>query len=214
MLYVPSGYQAATPAPLVLSLHGAGGDAEGSLHPLQPPADDGGFLLLAVASRGRTWDAIRGGFGPDVAFVDQALAWTFQRYAVEPVYVAVAGFSDGASYALSLGLANGDLFGRVLAFSPGFVAPGTRHGHPRVFVAHGTADAVLPIDQCSRRIVPRLRQATYDVTYQEFAGPHTVPPEIAGVGVAWFLADRAAPSTPTSPPPADDALARAHTDTV
>ncbi len=123
LLYVPAGYQAATPAPLVLSLHGAGGDAEGSLYPLQPLADDGGFLLLAVASRGRTWDAILGGFGPDVAFVDQALAWTFQRYAVEPEYVAVAGFSDGASYALSLGLANGDLFGRVRAFSPGFVAP-------------------------------------------------------------------------------------------
>lgn len=149
LLYVPAGYQAATPAPLVLSLH-----------PLQPLADDSGFLLLAVASRGRTWDAIPGGFGPDVAFVDQALAWTFQRYAVEPEYVAVAGFSNGASYALSLGLANGDLFGRVLAFSPGFVAPGTRHGHPRVFVSHGTADAVLPIDQCSRRIVPRLRKAS------------------------------------------------------
>jgi flavin-binding protein dodecin len=30
-----------------------------------------------------------------------------------------------------------------------------------------------------RRIVPRLRRAGYDVTYREFDGGHTVPPEIA-----------------------------------
>jgi phospholipase/carboxylesterase len=122
LLYVPSSYPT-TPAPLVLSLHGAGGDAQGGLYPLQTLADDGGFLLLSVPSRGRTWDAVLGAFGPDVAFLDQALDWTFARYTVDSEYVAVAGFSDGASYALSLGLGNGDLFDRVMAFSPGFVAP-------------------------------------------------------------------------------------------
>jgi nucleoid-associated protein YgaU len=68
---------------------------------------------------------------------------------------------------------------------------------------------VLPIDQCSRRIVPRLRQASYDVTYQEFDGPHTVPPEIAQTAVAWFLADRGVAPEP-APPPADDAAPQAH----
>jgi phospholipase/carboxylesterase len=171
-------------------------------------ADGSGFLVLAVPSRGRTWDAVLGAFGPDVAFIDQSLAWTFERYAVDPHAVAVAGFSDGASYALSLGLANGELFGQVMAFSPGFVAPVTPRGRPRLFVSHGTADMVLPIDQCSRRIVPRLRQAEYDVTYEEFDGPHTVPPEIAQAAVAWFLADWAVapPSGPMRQQ--DDASAR------
>ena len=208
LLYVPGGYRAATPAPLVLSLHGAGGDAQGGLYPLQPLADNGGLLLLAVPSRGPTWDAVLGAFGPDVAFIDQALAWTFERYAIDPDSIGVAGFSDGASYALSLGLANGGLFERVMAFSPGFVAPAPPLGRPRLFVSHGTADTVLPIDQCSRRIVPRLRQASYDVTYQEFDGPHTVPPEIAQTAVAWFLADRGFAPEP-SPPPADDAAPQA-----
>jgi dienelactone hydrolase len=166
-----------------------------------------------VPSRGRTWDAVLDTFGPDVAFIDQAVAWTFARYAVDPDRVAVAGFSDGASYALSLGLANGDLFGRVMAFSPGFVAPAPPQGHPRLFVSHGTADMVLPIDQCSRRIVPRLERADYDVTYQEFDGPHTVPPEIAQAAVAWFLADRAVPAGPAAPP-ADEAAPPARTVTV
>ena len=212
LLYVPTGYQATTPAPLVLSLHGAGGDAEGGLYPLQPLADSGGFLVLSVASRGRTWDAVLSAFGPDVAFIDQALGWTFERYAVDPSSVAVAGFSDGASYALSLGLANGDLFGQVMAFSPGFVAPAPAQGCPRVFVSHGTTDTVLPIDRCSRRIVPRLRQANYDVTYQEFDGPHTVPPEIAQTAVAWFLADRGGAPEPPSPP--DHAAPHARSVTV
>jgi phospholipase/carboxylesterase len=196
LLYIPAAYEPTTPAPLVLSFHGAGGDAQGGLYPLQPLADDGGFLFLSVPSRRRTWDAVLGGFGPDVPFIDQALEWTFARYAVDPGFIAASGFSDGASDALSLGLANGDLFGHVMAFSSGFIAPAPPQGHPRLFVSHGTADRVLPIDECSRRIVPRLQRADYDVTYQEFDGPHTVPPEIAQSAAAWFLADRTVPAGP------------------
>ncbi len=55
------------------------------------------------------------------------------------------GFSDGASYALSIGLTNGDLFTHVVAFSPGFASPVTYTGKPPVFVSHGTHDEVLPI---------------------------------------------------------------------
>jgi LysM repeat protein len=127
--------------------------------------------------------------------------------------VAVAGFSDGASYALSPGLANGDLFGRVMAFWPGFIAPAPAQGHPRLFISHGTADTVLPIDQCRRRIVPWLQQADYDVTYQEFEGPHTVPPDIAQMAAAWFLAERTVPPGP-APWPAGEAAPQARTVTV
>jgi phage tail protein X len=115
---------------------------------------------------------------------------------------------------LSLGLANGDLFGRVMAFSPGFNAPAPPQGHPCLFISHGTADTVLPIDQCSRGIVPRLRQAGYDVTYQEFDGPHTVPPETAEMAAGWFLADRTVPSGRASPPAGEAVPQEARTVTV
>src|SRR3954447_15844125 len=85
----------------------------------------------------------------------------------------------GRYYALSLGLADGDLFGRVLAFSPGFVAAGPRHGRPRVLVSHGVKDEVLPIDDTSRDLVPGLRRDGYVVEYREFGGGHVVPPGIA-----------------------------------
>ena len=171
------------PAPLVVLLHGAGSSAAATMGALPRHA---GVVVLAPDSRGSTWDVIRGGFGPDVAFVDRALEQTFATCPVDPARVALGGFSDGASYALSLGIGNGDLFTHLVAFSPGFAAPAGQVGAPRVFVTHGTDDAVLPIDRCSRRLVPALRAAGYDVAYEEFAGGHTVPPALAEAAVSWL----------------------------
>ena len=86
------------------------------------------------------------------------------------------------------GLINGDLFKRIVALSPGFVVVGTAHGQPRFFVAHGTKDEVLPIDRCSRRIVPALQKAKYDVTYREFEGGHDMPAATVVEAMKWMTA--------------------------
>jgi predicted esterase len=150
-----------------------------------------GALLLAPDSAGSTWDAIRRGFGPDVATIDAALAAAHARWRVDPGATVLAGFSDGASYALSLGLANGDRFSHLVAFSPGFVAPGPRLGRPPVYLSHGRDDPVLAIERCSRRIAPALRAAGHAVEYVEFDGGHGVPPEIARAALAWVGRTRA-----------------------
>jgi phospholipase/carboxylesterase len=187
LLHVPPAVVPGVPAPLVVTLHGAGGDAEAGLALLRPLADERGLLLLAPASRGTTWDAVRGSYGPDAAVVDRALAEVFALLTVDADRLTIAGFSDGASYALGLGLANGDLFGRIVAFSPGFVPPGARRaGLPAVFVSHGTHDDVLPIDRTSGEIVPALRDDGYEVTYRQFAGPHTVPADVVREAVDWL----------------------------
>ncbi|MEO7986230.1 MAG: phospholipase [Gemmatimonadales bacterium] len=154
---------------------------------LETEADRAGFLLLAPDSRDHTWDAVTEEFGPDVTFIDQALSAAFSRCAVDPRRIAVAGFSDGATYALALARTNGDLFSRGIAFSPGFLVPVTPHKLPRLFVSHGTADQILPIDRCGRPVVAGLRQAGYRVRYREFDGGHEVPPAIAADAVRWFL---------------------------
>lgn len=186
VLCVPARYHAEQPLPLAVVLHGAGGGAQRGIASLQRLATISNVILVVPESRGRTWDVIRGGFGPDVAFIDQALTHTFARYAVDPSRIAVSGFSDGASYALSLGLANGDLFTHIAAFSPGFVANVRVQGRPRIFITHGTHDGVLPIDRCSRRIVPQLQGAGYDVQYREFIGPHIVSPRMVFAALRWF----------------------------
>lgn len=188
LLYVPARYSPKLPAPLVLTLHGAGGDARNGLLPLMPLADAAGLILLAPGSRDQTWDVIVGDYGPDVEVIDALLGEAFAKCSVDAAHVGVEGFSDGASYALSLGISNGDLFTYIIAFSPGFLRPARQEGAPRIFISHGTHDTVLPINNCSRRIVPSLKQAGYDVTYNEFDGGHTVPRDIASAAVDWFLA--------------------------
>ncbi|SDQ77730.1 alpha/beta hydrolase [Quadrisphaera sp. DSM 44207] len=189
LLHVPEGLPAGAPVPLVVVLHGAGGDAEAGLAVLRAPADEHGLVLLAPASRGSTWDAVLGAYGPDVEVVERALSEVFAAVPVDAQRVGVAGFSDGASYALGLGLANSDLFSSVVALSPGFVPRAAAGGRPRVFVAHGVHDEVLPIGSTSRRIVPDLREDGYDVTHREFDGGHVVPPEVAQEAVAWLGRD-------------------------
>jgi len=186
-VYVPTSYRPESLAPLVLMLHGAGGDAQAGLSILENLADTFGVVLLAVDSRAQTWDVIRGRYGPDIAFMDRALSQTFSHYAIDPNKVAIAGFSDGASYALSVGMTNGDLFTHVLAFSPGFMAPADLVGQPRLFISHGKGDTVLPIERCSRKIVPQVQKAGYEVRYQEFYGFHTVPAAIAQEALEWFV---------------------------
>lgn len=176
------------PVPLLLFLHGATQNGAAMLRRIGPAADAAGVVVVAPDSRDGTWDAIRGDFGEDVAFLNEVLTHVFARLPVDPAHLTIGGFSDGASYALSLGLANGDLFPRVLACSPGFIVQAPPQGRPRLFVSHGRSDQILPIDRCSRVIVPRLQSMRYDVTYREFDGRHEVPPAIASEALTWMTA--------------------------
>ena len=187
LLYIPESASKFDAAPLVVSLHGASRNADRGIELLRTLADQHGFLLLAPASAGQTWDAIGGIYAPDPAFINKSLARTFELRKIDPKRIAMAGFSDGASYSLSIGLANGDFFRAVLGFSPGFIVPGDRAGKPPVFISHGVQDNVLPIDSCSRRIVPQLKSDGYHVTYREFEGKHTLPPEVAAEAMQWFM---------------------------
>ena len=178
--------QRAAAAPLLLWLHGAGQSGAGSLCRIGPAADAAGVVVVAPDSRGTSWDAIRGDFGDDVAFLDRVLTLVFARVAVDPARLTIGGFSDGATYALSVGLANGDLFPRVISCSPGFIVQAPQQGRPLVFISHGRSDQVLPIDRCSRVIVPRLQSMRYDVTYREFDGVHELPPAVATEAMTWM----------------------------
>lgn len=177
LLRVPHSGATVEPRPLVLTLHGAGGSPRNGLGPLLPLADELDLVLLAPKSQHGTWDVIVGRYGADVATIDALLAEAFDRCLIDPRRLAIAGFSDGASYALSLGLANGDLFDAIFAFSPGFSAPPERRGSPSVFISHGTDDPVLPVAG-ARRIAEQLRRGGYDVRYHEFAGGHAMPPDV------------------------------------
>ncbi|MGY1822757.1 alpha/beta hydrolase [Geodermatophilus sp. SYSU D00079] len=178
------------PRPLLVFCHGAGGTAAQGLVAIGEAATARGVIVLATTSVARTWDLIAGGLGRDVAVLDAALGRVLGAHPVSRV--AVGGFSDGASYALSLGLANGDLLDTVLAFSPGFVAAPAHRGSPRIWISHGTGDRVLPVDRCGRRVSRELAAAGYDVTYEEFDGGHVVRPDLVTAALDGWLGDRRA----------------------
>ena len=190
LLYVPQSYRADHPLPFVLLLHGAGRRAPELMDPHRTHASDLGIetVLLAVDSRGVTWDAMRTGYGPDIAFIERALGFVFDRCAIDPARVVVTGFSDGASYALALGRANGDLFPRVVAYAPGMLLGVEAVGKPKFFITHGTSDQVLPVEVTRQVIVPSLRDAGYEVDYREWNGGHGVSPELLRDALRFMVA--------------------------
>jgi len=186
-LFIPDVSGNGTELALVVSLHGAGGNASHGIDMLRGEAEQHGFCILAPASDAQTWDIIMGAYGPDVKALDASLGQVFESVSIRPQAIAISGFSDGASYALSMGLANGSLFPHIVAFSPGFMSPPETQGKPRIFISHGTEDTVLPIDRCSRTISRRLQRTGYQLTYREFNGPHTVPSDIKREAMRWWL---------------------------
>ena len=188
LLYVPASYNAATPVPLLVLLHAAQAGAT-AWEPFFTLAEREGFVILAPESRGLTWDlAATSRFGADVTFIDAALAQTFTRVNVDATRIALGGFADGASYALSLGVSNGGLFSHLMAFSPGFFAPSNPIvGKPLVFVSHGTEDQVLDPAFTSGTIVPALEQNGYVVRFESFEGGYELPDGVTEDALTWWL---------------------------
>jgi phospholipase/carboxylesterase len=186
LLYLPPQYVHGTPIPLVLLLHGAGGSGMRIVRRFQTYADDLGIAFVAPDSTAATWDR-NDRLTTDVQYIDRALTVAFRRVSTTPDRLRIAGFSDGASYSLSVGLTNGDLFPRILALSPGFCGPAQERGKPRLYVTHGTRDDILPIEITSRRIVPMLQRAGYSVELHEFDGRHETPPEITRPAFEWLI---------------------------
>ena len=184
-LYVPSGYKQGVAMPLVVWLHGAGGTGNVS-NGLALLADEFGFIVLAPDSREWTWGAILGRWEGDLEFLQRALSQTISRYSIDRERIWLGGFSDGASFSLSLGISYGDIFRRVYAGSPGVMQPIEAKGKPPIFISHGTSDTTMPIDETSRKFVPRLKALNYDVTYREYEGRHQLPPDILREAIVWM----------------------------
>ena len=107
LLSVPERQSAGRPLALALLLHGGSGHPGGGLRIWSPFRDDADIVMLAPQSNeGGAWDVMVADFGPDVAMIDGMLSWVFDRFRIDPLQLAVAGFSNGATYSLSLGLTN------------------------------------------------------------------------------------------------------------
>ncbi len=186
-LYIPRNIKSSGAMPLLVWLHGGGGNAS-DVEYMFPLVEEFGVVILTLDSRHNTWDGIDSPFGPDVQFIDASLRHVFERVAIDPRRVALGGLSDGAAYSLALGRSNGDLFTHLIAVAPGHLEPpAPPTGKPRIFVAHGTRDNVYNVAGSRNFIVPHLKRAGYDVTYLEFDGPHWVPSPVVRKILGWLV---------------------------
>ena len=195
--YLPKGMTGA-PAPLLVAFYGAGGQASDVLASFRADADRDGFVLLIPTTKGATWDMIQDlqsrfgiemkvtpRYGKDLKALDAALADLFARVAIDPRRIGMMGFSNGATYALSVGTANPQLVSAVIAFSPGPAFLGKSSPTQRIFISHGEQDEVLPYSY-TRGIVARLRVRKIPLMFEPFKGGHTVPKDIRAKALAWF----------------------------
>ena len=195
--YLPKG-RTGGPAPVLVALHGAGGQASDVLASFREAADANGIVLVIPQSAKGTWDMIEDlkarlglelnvqpRYGKDLKAIDAALADLFARVAVDPARVGIMGFSDGATYALSVGTANPALFKRIIAFSPGPAFLGRSAPDQFVFISHGENDRVLPF-ATARGHASKLRVKKIPVEFEKFDGGHEVPKAIKEKAMAFF----------------------------
>ena len=200
-IYLPSA--PAAPAPLLVLFHGAGMSGSDFIEGMRQEADRCGCAMLAIQSQETTWDltaslaeALRKGrkaasdvqFGSDADRVERGLAEMLGRAEIDRSRIVPVGFSDGASYALSLALANPRLFRSAVAIAPGFVVPPARQVLTQnIFIAHGKADRVLPFDDARQAVVTPLQQAGYRVTFHAFEGGHAIDRQSLRTGIRHAL---------------------------
>src|SRR6185436_19849114 len=137
--------------PLLTVFHGAGRQDELLVGVFGPEVERRDVLVLVPRSTAPTWDLLVGGDRPDLDFLEHAYAAIYRRLPVDPARQALIGYSDGASYALAVGLSNPRLFSAVMGWAAGFVvfdtaAVGPRDPKPRILLEHGTLDPVFPFE--------------------------------------------------------------------
>ncbi len=186
-LYVPSSIKMGEPVPLLVMFHGARGWPDKTLSHLEQQAEQHGFLLLVPYSQFQTWDLAMGGNGPDLARLEQALTIVSDHFQIDSHHFGFAGFSDGGSYALSIGLTNGQLVSHVIALSPGFMSLYAPEGAPQILIAHGTQDEQLPAHAHGGKIASKLQADGYAVKYEAFEGGHIIRAQVLEEAIRFFL---------------------------
>jgi predicted esterase len=186
-------------------LHGAGRQDELIVRGLQAERERRGTIFVVPRSLGPTWDLIAGGDGVDLAFLDGVLHSLYRRFRIDPVRQALVGYSDGASYALAVGLSNPRLFSAVVAWAAGFLAIDANNlrpddPKPRVLLEYGTHDQLFPFDRVALPMKDALTRLGYPVDFWvDEGGIHWPRANLLADALDWVLGSppRALDSEPT-----------------
>jgi len=192
-LYVPETWDGRASMPLVVALHGGSGHGRDFLWSWVREARGRGVLVLSPTAQGRTW-SIMGGGDLDAESLKQAIESVAGRYPVDRSRVLLTGMSDGATYALLLGLRDGPPFTHLApacgVLHPMLFAEGLAQAQGRpIYLIHGALDWMFPV-QMARMGRDALLAAGARVVYREIEDlSHTYPRDENPRILEWLMGE-------------------------
>jgi predicted esterase len=176
-VYLPENFDAESPTPLIVGLHGSGVDEQGFMPMLVSRMKTLALPVIAPRGRGLS-DYYVGDSGVDVLECIRHFTELYPN--IDNERILLIGFSMGGYGAWRLTLLHPDSFRGAIIMS-GVVVPPQETGGESVFdlldgavdssflVVHGDRDNAVPIGG-TRRLVGLLRDAGVDITYIEVPG--------------------------------------------
>jgi polyhydroxybutyrate depolymerase len=148
-LFVPPGYDGRQRLPLVLDLHGSGGNAAGQARNsgFETLSATERFIVATLEAEGGRWNVpVQSNRADDVAYVSDVISDVAKRVCTDETRVYATGFSGGGRMTSLLAC---QLGARLAAVAPvsGLRFPGPCSGRPiPVLTFHGLADPQNPYD--------------------------------------------------------------------
>ncbi len=170
-LFVPDSYDGSKPFPLILLLHGMGGDENSMFDSygsgaFKKLAEQHGYLV--ACPKGREPAAMY--LGSAERDVLDVLADVRRAYKVDPNRIYMAGHSMGAYGTWSIAMDHPELFAALGPISGGGdISKAAVIAKIPQIVIHGDTDPTVPVEQ-SRRMVAAEKKAGAEVKYLEIPG--------------------------------------------
>lgn len=193
VLLTPEEIDPDAPLPLVTVFHGAGRQDEMLVKAYRDEPARRNALFLIPRSVDPTWDLITGRGQEDLEFLEYAWDLIYRRYPVDPRRQVLMGYSDGASYALSMALSNPGFFDAALCWAAGFVvvdrsAIGSPARKARLYLEYGTHDELFPFEQIALPMRDNLRAAGYELEFSvDEGGRHWPSGSFQPEALAWYF---------------------------
>jgi predicted esterase len=186
--------------PIVTVLHGAGRREEMLVKAYREEPEARGALFVIPRSHHPTWDLIAANDRPDLDFLEWAYDLIYRRYPVDPDRQGLIGYSDGASYGLSIGLSNPRIFSVVMCWAAGFLvldegSLSARDPKPSVLLEYGTHDQLFPFERVAVPMRERLERMGYAVNFRvDEGGRHWPSGDFQPEALDWFFSESGRPS--------------------
>lgn len=171
--------------PLFTVLHGAGRQDEILAKAFRDEPEKRQAFFLIPRSVEPTWDLIASPERADLDFLEYAYDLVYRRYPIDPRKLALIGYSDGASYALSVGLCNSTMFSALMVWAAGFLVldPPTAERfreaipepRPQIYLEYGTHDQLFDFQTVALPMRDNLEKSGFDVTFSVDEGGRHMP---------------------------------------